>query len=374
LASGPPYPTEKNKLADPPSKEDIERVAYCAGVYLASFSKEPFDEKWSIDGCVIPGLLLNPRTTGHFVKAVFHQDDLKITASPDGGEHFNVNKELLLNYLEETLSDPMTSYLCDAEWFSKTDIESLARLKNKISTNNDKNIDVYIPYPVTNILSSYVEAIQGAYSIVSLGFHETWEYKPAPEQKTKDNAPPTVSNEVKLLRITPDTIIPDDVYPRLCSRYLGINHPGNDKREDVAEIAIRETEFYLNKSETDVIKEKVEPNVYTSFLGEVAKIPDNDYTLSGMHWIAIKYLEILTTRNEITADYEVKDLLPKQLLYLSLPGTAVSSKSKIHRGESRLMQTLRFFYNPVGLEIEEEVLSFPKPDGQTVLFGIIKQV
>ena len=372
LNSGPPYPTKKNKPVTLPTREEVELVAYCVGVYLSAYSKEPFDEKWSVDGVKMSGLLLNPRSTAHFVKELFSQERPAISATSDGGEQAIVSKGLLLKHLEDTLSDPMTGFLCDTKWFTKTDIEGLHELIEVLIKSKKELFNLHMPYPLTSILDSYVEAKDAPYSVLTLGYHDDWVI--CPIKTGDDNLTPNINSEFKLLHITSDTNTPCNIYPRFVGRYLNVNHPGSDKLEDAAELAIKETGYYLNDTEQEILRKNIKPDAYTTFFGEVAKIPDTDMTLQGIRYSGFKYIETITSRNDKTINFETKELLPKQLLYMTLPGTTVASESKIKRGESRLLQAIRFFYEPLGLEYKEEVFILKKPDDQAVLFGIIKQI
>ena len=83
-----------------PSKEEIERVSYCVGTYLSAFSKEPFDEKWSINGEKSSAFLLNPKTAGEFVNEVLNQEGVQIQPLAEGGEELKVEKETVLKHID----------------------------------------------------------------------------------------------------------------------------------------------------------------------------------------------------------------------------------------------------------------------------------
>ena len=131
-----------------PAKEDVERVAYCVGTYLSVFSKEPFDEKWSVDGEKISGFLLNPKATGDFIKEISQDDSFELVVDQDMSERAKVKKNLVLAHIDRTLVCPFTKYLCDTGWVSADEIRELETLKKDLLKNSNEFAEVEIIYPV----------------------------------------------------------------------------------------------------------------------------------------------------------------------------------------------------------------------------------
>ncbi len=357
--------TEQQTIAQPelPPKEDIERVAYCAGAYLSAFSKEPFDEKWSIDGIKTPGFLLNPKTTGEFVKEMLTEENTEIFSLPDGAEEIKTKKEIVLNHIDKTLDCSMTEYLFETEWFSDDDIAGLIELRRKIAKSEEEFSKVYIPYPLTSVLESYTKATKDPVSMVFLGYQEGQNFNP--------------NEEVKFLRIQPNMEMPEGIFPRVVCRYVTSNHPRFERKGNVQDQIIKEVGYYLGEEELQEVKNAIDPYAYTIFFGELAKIPSDDKNLKMMEYSRDNYFNILiTTPGEIDITYDnIADLIPTQMIFLSVRGTTVLLDGKA--GGTKLFTVAKgVLKDKLNLDYEEKdpPLKFQNSNNQEVVIGIIKKI
>ena len=345
-----------------PSKEEMDLVAPSVGLYVCAFSKKPFSEAWSVDGEEIGGLLLNPRTAGELVKQLYDPNQSTIKRSAAFQEKSQVKKDVVLEHVDKTLKDPMTSYLCRENWFSKEDFAQLKNLQENLSISKDNYCEIEFLYPLTMAVDSYREILGASRDLLLLGYQS---------DETFDE-----NSEVKFINVNTELEIPEEmVYPRVLGRFLSANHPDLEGGIGADELAIKETKYYLNKEEQEELRNAVDSDRYTIFLGEVAKIPDNKVGFNAMFLAGAKYMEVLMQPSETKTDLNHPiDYIPEQVLYMSLPGTAVTNESRMYKGNSRLYQSLSVFWKPFGLNYEENILSFTKPDGEVVLFGIIKRI
>ncbi len=346
-----------------PSKEEIERVSYCVGTYLSAFSKEPFDEKWSINGEKSSAFLLNPKTTGEFVNEIFQQDDVEFVPLADGSEQVKVRKELILEHIERTLKNPLTKYLSSDKgenWISEEEIIELSVLRKSIEEAKGDFVDVHIPYPLTSVVESYLDAIKDPVSMVFLGCQEGEDFE-----------------NIKFLRIQSDTEIPEGISPRVVCRYITSNHPRFEAKQNVQDRIINEVGYYLSEEDKEKVKEAVDPDAYTIFFGELAKIPTSSKIPKMMDYSRDKYFEILiTTLGDVDAEFDnIADLIPTQMIFFSVRGTSVLLDGK--SGGTKLFSVAKgLLKDRLNLDYEENdpPLIFQNSNNQEVVVGIIKRV
>jgi hypothetical protein len=344
-----------------PTKEEIQLIAPALGIYTCVFSKKPFGEAWSVNGEEISGLLLNPKTAGDLIENLYNPEVSEIKQESFFEEVAEVEKGVLLEHIEKTLADSMTKHLSYEGWFSKKDILQLEKLKETLLNDKNDYCNIQFLYPLTLAFNSYLEMLKTPRSLLLLGYQEGIAFD-------KDS-------EVKFMRINTERSVPSNpYYPLLVGRFLSANHPDVEDESGPRELAIKETKYYLNKEEQVELSNAIDPNLYTIFLGEVAKVPDSDKRVNAMFLAGAEYMRILMEPSDTKTDLNHPlDYIPEQVLYMTLPGTAVAAESKRQKGNSRLYQSLSVFWKPFGLEYDEEILSFSKPDGETVLFGVIKR-
>lgn len=341
-----------------PPKEDIERVAYCVGTYLSAFSKEPFDEKWSVDGVKSPAFLLNPKTTGEFVKEVLNDENTEIFSLEDGSEKAKVQKKIVLDHIEKTLDDPMTEYLFSTDWISEDEVVNLTEIKNMLEKKEEDFVEIDIPYPLTSIFESYIDATQEPLSMVLLGYQSSSSWSP--------------ENEVKFLRIQEFTPAIENVYPRFIARYLTANSPKLEEKVNVHDLVLKEVGYYLDDEQKEELKKSIDPDEYTSFFGELAKIPSADRTLKAMLLSGVHYANILTDMSFSKNPYESLDLIQRQMIYLSITGTTVVSE-KDDKG-TKFLDTARALCQALGIEHKEKMLKFLNNKNQEILIGIVQRI
>ncbi len=345
-----------------PSKEEIGRVSSCVGTYLCAFSKEPFDEKWSVNGEKSSAFLLNPKTAGEFINNFFLDGDFNLSSLPDGGEKLKVKKELVLDHIDKTLEDPMTEYLFSQGWISEDELVELEGLRNNVGKSKDNFVRIDMPYPVSSVMESYVSATKDPVSMVFLGYQES---------------PFKQGDEVKFLRIQPGVEIPKNIYPRVVCRYVTSNHPRFEAKQNVQDRIIEEVGYYLDEEAIKEVRGSIDPYAYTIFFGELAKIPSCDASLKMMEMSRDNYFNVLiTTPGEIDVSYDnIADLIPTQMIFLSIRGTTVllgddSGSSKLFTVAKGLLK------DRLGLDYEEKSppLKFTNTSNQEVVIGIIKRV
>jgi|GEM_PF-6538309 len=349
----------ENKV-EAPSKE----ISYMIGTYLTGFSRPPFNEKWVIDGYTSSDFLLNPKTTGDFVNEIFQQDELEIFPSSDGGEQIKVEKGMVLKHIQRTLNCPMTEHLSKTGWFSEDAKEELLDIGKSINESEERFLYIQAPFPLTKILNAYTETMNRPRSLVVLGY--------------QDESGFSLENKMQFLRLGKDTLPSGKAYPRFAVRLRTINHPEIVKTpsdsENLQKVVFDEIGYYFAKDELKTIANKIDPNLYTCYLGEIVKIDEFNKNLSGIIFAGNEYLKVLTSDLGDEINYEKTNLAPEQIVYLSIEGTNVIKSGRDRTSGSNLFLLLKRLLKPFDLQFKEEILSFDRPNRQNVVLGIIKQI
>ncbi len=346
------------ELLDP---KEVERVSYCAGAYLSAFSKEPFDEKWSVDGVESSGLLLNPKTTGEFVREILNEEDTKLFSLSDGTEKAKVQKEIVLKHINNTLSDSMTEYLFSSDWISEEEIANLIDLKNILEEEKEDFVEIGMVYPLTKIMNSYIDVVRRPESLVLLGY--------------QDEVGEGLENKVKFLRLQPDTVLPNGVWPRLLARYLTINSPKSLETQNSTEAVITEVKDYLNEDDLARIKGFVNPDEYTVYLGEIAKIGKFSKNFRANVYTGVEYLKLLTSIPEDKKEIlSIPDLVPRQIVYFTFEGTTIAEKEQDSPNQSKFYTMIQQLFEPLGAFYEEKILELQDKNSKKMYLTNIKKI
>lgn len=332
----------------------VNRTAPCIAVYLSTFSKPPFGDVWSLDGEKVPGLLLNTNANIPFIQQLLLDPTVEYIQKDNAeGDEAVVSRVVIIDHLTRFLEDPYTQTLLNEQgilpsWISQDEINQLSVLLKRFTESEDPTVRISIPYSLRRkIFEAYSTTVQDPDSLVLLNYLEP------------DNA-----CAVQMIRITPDTIVPQGVLPIGVTRTKTLNATRESLEQRsgfrLPDDLVPEIDYYLQGENLQEVLDAISQKAHTSYLAEIAVSPEPSEGMA-----TLSSLEAVLSG--------MGGILPDQVIYLTLEGTPVSRLTR--SGKSTLATAINYGVRDHGQgQYEEERFEFKTEIHGTVIIGVLRRV
>ncbi|MBN1373908.1 hypothetical protein JW962_01050 [Candidatus Dojkabacteria bacterium] len=307
----PPDPNEREGL---PSS--LSNAISCAAVYVSAFSRPPFSEIWKVAGVEQPEFLRDPNKNRDLLLALESTGCLTSVRTNEADE--------------QVISVP-------AEIVNKH-MESLG-IQGSVA---DQIVEITLPYPVTAVINSYIDAIDDPRSVVVLAHSKT------------------ANEPAEYTRLGGSIKIPDIDILRGVGRIITINHPNEVDRpaKRASEVVLSEIRHYLTSEQAAELKAYLQDD-FVTYLAEVAKVPADDPSLNPTQVMFDTYLRAIGFSYRLLAP---KPPFPDQVVFFTLEGTEVAQSKRSNKSLGSIVQWL---LNKIsGCRYDSIRLAFPRNPGQ----------